>query len=373
MSLPIPSVAEERIVVRLTDKMRRSAKVPYWFFDFMTDALYEPADGYYRNTRPKFGAAGDFTTAPLVSAVFGQTISKEIQFLLSQLTQKNVLEFGAGQGHLCADILSVIGADIEQYCILEVSSFLIQEQQKTLQKMVPEWAHKVIWVSTLPEVFVGVIIANEVLDAMPVHRFCVASDGFLAERVIWQDGGWQSVWDSAPFWLEKELKAIEETLPEPFEVGYQSEFNPWIQPWLKSVGESLLSGAVLLIDYGFSRREFYHPERNRGTLMCHYKHHAHTNPFQYVGIQDITAHVDFTQVAEAAVEAGFQVMGYASQAAFLLSVGILKAPSETVVQKQALQMLLMPGEMGDLFKVILLTKSALKTTGFAIQDDRIRL
>jgi SAM-dependent MidA family methyltransferase len=373
MSLPKPSWAEEKIVARLTDKMRQTSKEPYWFLDFMTDALYEPEDGYYRNTRPKFGPAGDFITAPVMSFLFGQTLAKEIRFLLAQLTQKNILEFGAGQGHLCADILNVIGSDIEQYFILEVSPFLIQEQQKTLQKVAPEWEHKVTWISTLSEAFVGVMLANEVLDAMPVHRFCVAENGFLAEQVVWQAGGWQSVWAPPPPFLEKELKAIEETLPEPFLVGYQSEFNPWIRPWMKSVGESLSSGAVLIIDYGFPRREFYHPHRKIGTLMCHYKHHAHTNPFQYMGIQDITTHVDFTQVAEAAVEVDFQVAGYATQAAFLLSLGILEVSSETVVQKQALQTLLMPGEMGDLFKVILLTKPILKTIGFSVQDDRIRL
>lgn len=361
----------------LLEIMRQKAEQqPYWFIDFMQDALYTPNLGYYRNDRTKFGQNGDFITAPSLSSLFGQTLSKEIENLFSQLSQKNILEFGAGAGHLACDLLNAIGALVEQYYILEISPQLIEQQQATLERLCPLWKHKVSWLKELPNHFIGIMLANEVLDAMPVHRFKISETHRVeAMSVIYDEAAhqWHPKWLPAPEEVEQAVRNIESDLEHALSPGYESEYCPWLAPWIQSLATSLQEGAILLIDYGFPRRDYYHAARNEGTLMCHTQHHSHPDPFWKIGEQDITAHVDFTAVALAASNAGLKVCGYSNQAAFLMSLGITDLPIEAPSQKQALNILLSPAEMGELFKVILVGTQHFSTQGFRLQDDRVRL
>jgi len=330
-------------------------KIP--FATFMELALYAPGLGYYTNGLEKFGPKGDFITAPELSPLFGQCISHA----LNDFTQ--ILEFGAGTGALAKSIIES-HKTLEKYWILEPSGEL-QARQKELLKHYPD---KVIWLTELPTTFSGAIVANEVIDAFPATKF------------LWKNN---TVYEY--FVTEKNQEFIFITEPSQNKIlinfvkgldlpnDYSSEMHLWLKPWIKSLSESLTSGVILMIDYGFPRHEFYHPERSMGTLMCHYQHRAHADPLFKPGEQDITAHVDFTAIAEAAVESHLNVMGYTSQAAFLLDNKLLdfadpeKGPS-------AIKMLTLPSEMGELFKVILLTKDWDKSIpGFRMQDRLNRL
>lgn len=334
------------------------------FIEFMKHALYAPGLGYYSTLQ--WDAQKDFVTAPEISPLFSQCIARQCHQVLSSLQEGVILEFGAGSGIMAVEILKEL-ARLDhlpaRYLILEVSAQLRQRQQLTLQTHASEFLERVHWLDRLPsQAFQGIILANEVLDAMPVHRFSLEQEdvgefyvGYEDSRFVWHI---RSTPDLA---LRTAVDALRPDLP----VGYVSEMNPALSGWIHSLSEILSVGVIMLIDYGFPRREYYHPQRHQGTLMCHYQHRAHGDPLILVGLQDITAHVDFSAVAQAATTAGLQVAGYTTQAHFLLSCGLPELLShhyskdfKTYLQvAQQVKTLTLPSEMGELFKVMALTRN----------------
>lgn len=344
---------------QLIDKVQREGPVTFAYF--MQQALYAPGLGYYSSGQQKFGEAGDFITAPELSPLFSQCIARQYQQVLSQLIVPIILEFGAGSGAMAVDILLTLeklGCLPKQYWILELSAELQQRQQQLFEKRAPHFLPNVEWLSSLPAVpFEGIILANEVLDAMPINKFRMQKDleeayvDYKNYRFIWH-------WDKPTIPLQNAFSKLDVDLA----LDYESELNSFVGGWIKSLSNCLSKGLVLLVDYGFPRREYYHPDRSMGTIMCHYQHRAHSDPLVSVGLQDITAHVDFTAVAEAAVENDFDVEGYTNQAAFLIDCGIIdlaqnaKDDIERFNWNSQVKRLTLPGEMGELFKVIALTK-----------------
>lgn len=355
----------------------------------MAMSLFEPGLGYYVSGSQKFGASGDFVTAPEISPLFSYCLARQCSEILTHITpdsQKSILEFGAGSGVMAADILlemEQLGQLPDCYYILEVSADLKQRQYETLQTKAGHLIDRVNWLEQLPDSpFTGIVLANEVLDAMPVHRFYKDSTNkhhtvgeyYVAvedSRFVWRQGALSNEK------LQDIVNNIQDQLPN----DYSSEINLAATAWVASIASCLHKGVVLIIDYGFPRHEYYHPQRDKGTLMCHYRHHSHPDPFFYPGLQDITAHVDFTAVAEAADAAGLDILGYTNQAFFLLGNKIedylIKRDSnspEYMKLAQQLKTLTMPGEMGELFKVIALGKSFNENLeGFSLKDDRVRL
>lgn len=352
------------------------------FTEFMQLALYAPDEGYYSSGLQKLGKHGDFITAPELTPLFGKALANQCQQILSGLSSPIIMEYGAGSGLLCVDILQhleTLNSLPDSYYILEVSSNLRHRQQELIQQRIPHIAHKIKWLDSWPQSpFNGVIIANEVLDAMPVHRFMQSDQGIMESVVILNEKNQLT----EMFKLSENqllLHYIKNNLP-PLHAPYLSEVNLFIDDWIASNYQILNQGAVLLIDYGFPRHEYYHPDRNQGTLMCHYQHRAHPDPLLYPGEQDITAHVDFTHVAEAGKQAGFHVAGYTNQASFLLANGLLSLINsldnepELFKAKQAIKQLTQPSEMGELFKVIALTKNLdIDLNGFLLHDKRVNL
>ena len=356
---------------------------PLSFADYMQAALYTPELGYYSSPYPKFGKEGDFVTAPEVSPLFSHCIAKQCVPILKTLPDAAILEFGAGAGTMAADILLYLES-VQQlpthYYILELSAYLQAQQHATFIKRAPHLLTKVSWLKSLPENFVGIMLANEVLDAMPVIRFKYADTKLYTSVIEWQGQlteSWQALdLESAEAQIIKDLALTETT-------AYISEYNPQLVPWINSLSTSLKQGLILLIDYGFPRHEYYHPQRQQGTLMCHYKHYAHSDFLWYPGLQDLTAHVDFTAIAEAARAAALSVAAYTDQASFLLGCGLLELanPISTTDDKariqlsQQIQTLTMPMEMGELFKVMALTRDLNSTSLFGLnfQDKRHRL
>lgn len=362
-SLPLPGAEALRhsqpLVARILDEIAHSGG---WidFARYMHLALYAPGLGYYSGGAQKFGAAGDFVTAPEISPLFAQCLARQAVQVIGA-TQGDILELGAGTGRLAAELLLELQR-LEQlpqrYQILEVSAHLRAVQQQTLsQSLPPPLFAKVEWLEQLPQRFSGLIVGNEVLDALPVR--IVGKHGGWFERGVACQGG-ALVWadrDGMPAELPPAVAAL--SLPD----SYLTEVCPSAAALLSSLADRLDSGLVLLIDYGFPRREYYHPQRDHGTLMCHYRHHAHGDPFLYPGLQDITAHVDFTTVAEAGVAHGLRLAGYTTQAQFLINCGITdllgRVSADTTAylqQASQAQKLLSPAEMGELFKVLALTK-----------------
>lgn len=371
------------MMISLIDKLRNylSENKQMPFVDYMQQALYAPGNGYYSSNKPKLGRQGDFVTAPELTPLFGKALANQCHQLLSSLESPVILEFGAGTGQLCLDILrqlTLLQCLPETYYILEVSADLRHRQEILLRENLPEHAHRVQWLDRLPEIpFQGVILANEVLDAMPVHRFLQTEEG-LFESHIQLDTEHHLCENFLPCNNPQLIKHLEGRLPPVY--PYLSEANLYLDAWVQACSDILDRGAVLILDYGFSQKEYYHPDRSQGTLMCHYQHQSHSNPLAHPGEEDISAHVDFTHVAEAASEAGFSIAGYSNQAAFLLANNILDLLELIVSEKekfkntQALKQLLQPQEMGELFKVIALTKGIHSPlTGFQLQDKRASL
>lgn len=364
-----------------TLKERLKSDKPIPFVEFMQLALYDPEAGYYTGGLHKIGKQGDFTTSPELTPLFGYTIANQCQQVLGQLESGSILEYGAGTGRLCVDVLlqlEALNTLPEHYYILELSANLRHRQQELINQTIPHLASKVQWLSQWPQnPFKGVILANEVLDAMPVHRFMYTEQGVL-ESYIGLTPDDQLKEQFQPSEDSRLLRYIEDNLQ--LSAPYLSEVNLFIDDWLRNNFQILQQGAVFLIDYGFPRHEYYHPDRHQGTLMCHYQHHAHTDPLVHPGEQDITAHVDFTHVAEAGYAAGFHVAGYTNQASFLLSNGLLSLVNELTTEKeqfqakQAIKQLIQPNEMGELFKVIAFTKSLdIDLNGFQLMDKRASL
>lgn len=346
----------------------------------MTLALYAPGLGYYAAGLEKFGESGDFVTAPEISPLFGRCIARQVAQILQQ-TGGDVLELGAGSGKLVVDVLQeldILGCLPERYYILEISSNLRFRQKLFAEStLCLRLLHKIVWLDALPGRFNGVVLGNEVLDALPVHLVVQAENGVL-ERGLSMDKD-KPVWADAP--VENgalNAAATELSLPQ----SYLTEISLAARALMGSLSAMLEQGAILLVDYGFPRREYYHPQREQGTLMCHYRHQAHADPLLYPGLQDITAHVDFTAVAEVAVENGAQLLGYANQATFLIACGMTDLLAQTapddvanyMPQVAAAQKLLSPAEMGELFKVIALGKQInIPLLGFGMGDQRYRL
>jgi SAM-dependent MidA family methyltransferase len=354
------------------------------FARFMELALYAPGLGYYMAGQHKLGAAGDFITAPELSPLFARCLSRQCQQILELLGSGDILEFGAGSGQMAADLLEELNRRDSlpaHYFILELSAELRQRQQTTLRHQVPHLISKISWLERLPERIQGVVLANEVCDAMPVHCFQLEAS-HSGERYVSCEGD-TFVWRRRPFThfcLEERIAQIRGLLDKV--EYYDSEINLAMESWITEIASRLQAGAVLVIDYGFPRQEYYHPERATGTLLCHYRHRAHGDPFLWPGLQDITAHIDFTALAEAGDTAGLKVAGYCAQADFLLACGLDQlAAVELAAEEQAalharnqIKRLLLPHEMGELFKVLALSRGIAKPLlGFKLRDRRARL
>jgi len=331
-------------------------KIP--FSTYMERALYTPGVGYYAGGAHKFGPQGDFVTAPEISPLFGKCLSKTFQ------QADIILELGAGTGKLALSLLEN-NPRIKQYWILEISSELQHRQKETLQN----YLSKITWLTELPKTpFSGIILANEVIDAFPATKFLVDHHKVYEYYVTEKNGALDWLLDkpSHPR-ITEFVQSL--NLPSP----YTSEMHLWLKPWIKSLSDCLQSGLILLLDYGFPRSEFYHPDRTEGTLMCHYQHKAHTDVFFKPGEQDITAHVDFTAIAEAAVDNNLDVAGYTSQGNFLIDCGITDFIATDAHRAQT-KILTHPGEMGELIKVIALTKNwPQELIGFRLNDRRYGL
>lgn len=332
------------------------------FQRYMELALYAPGLGYYAAGSIKLGEEGDFITAPEISPLFSQALANAILPIID--SQQIILEVGAGRGRMAADILVYLKQQNKlpkEYWILELSADLRQRQKNIIEKSIPEFIDKVKWLDTLPEQFSGVVLANELLDAMPVQLFHKAEKGINEVNVIWLDDKFVFQFNpNTDDRLMARVTDIEAELEIELAAGYVSEINFSAEDWLKSIAERLQQGVIVLIDYGFPRHEYYHAQRKQGTLMCHYRHRTHPDAFVFPGLQDITAHIDFTAMADAALEAKLKVIGYTNQVSFLMGAGLLELAAlndESGVQKQMetasqIKKLTLPHEMGELFKVI---------------------
>ncbi|HEY0666487.1 MAG TPA: SAM-dependent methyltransferase [Gallionella sp.] len=348
------------------------------FARFMELALYAPSLGYYTAGASKFGEAGDFITAPELTPLFGRTVARQAAEIMAG-SAPHILELGAGSGKLAADMLAELeqlGSLPDSYSILEVSADLRERQQQHIRERLPHLLDRVHWLDALPDRFSGAIIANEVLDALPVHVLHWR-EGAITERGV-AHGERGFIWEECAITDVALLDAAERiSVPD----DYVSEISLAARGLVNSLAQRLDQGAMLFIDYGFGAREFYHPQRSAGTLMCHYRHHAHDDPFFLPGLQDITAHVNFTEVAESGIDAGLELMGYTTQAFFLINCGITGLLKEVSPENMRdylplsaqLQKLTSPAEMGELFKVIALGKKmANPLSGFA-RGDMTRL
>lgn len=353
--LPAPDpdalAASGELFARIASELERSGN---WmsFARFMELALYEPGLGYYSGGSAKLGAPGDFVTAPELGGLFARTLARQVADLLAP--GGAILEFGAGSGALAAALLDELardGATPPEYLILEPSAELAERQKARL-------GARARWLARLPERFRGVVIANEVADAMPVHALAWTAQGILERGVCLAEG--RLAWSERP--AEGSVLAAAQSLRvgQPSSGRYESELGLAARAWMRSIAAMLGEGSLLVIDYGFPEREFYHPQRSMGTLMCHYRHRAHGDPFWLPGMQDITAHVDFSALAGAATEGGLDLLGYATQAQFLVNCGITELLAEadpadaaryTPLANEA-KLLLSPAEMGELFKVL---------------------
>lgn len=333
------------------------------FDEYMGIALYEPGLGYYSAGAHKLGAGGDFTTSPEISPLFGRCLARHCMDVLQATGGGDVLELGAGSGRLAFDVLTAMaeqGAPPTRYRILEISADLRQRQQQLLATLPAPLAERVSWIDAPPrDAWQGALLANEVLDALPVKRFVSRAGAWRELGVAGNDAGaWSWKDGPAPVALMQAIAALE--LPPVLPEGFESELCPMLAPWIEEVTGCLQQGVALFIDYGLSRSEYYSAHRPRGTLRCHYRHRAHDDPFAHPGLEDITAWVDFTRVAEAADAAGLQVLGYGTQTGALLGLGIeaaiAAAPDENTRIRRATEarQLLMPTEMGETFKFIAL-------------------
>ncbi len=351
------------------------------FDAYMQRALYEPALGYYVNGLRKFGAQGDFVTAPERSPLFARALARQVAQVLAGVPDGEVLEFGPGSGALAAELLAeldTLGCLPRRCLMLELSAELQRRQREAVVRRVPHLAERVAWLSQLPERFTGVMIANEVLDAMPVRRFRVADNG-IAELYVTAAGEGLGLVEGTP----QDDRPAARLAPLNLPAGYESEVNFAAEAWVRTACERLDRGLLLLIDYGYPRAEYYHPQRHTGTLRCHYRQRAHDDALLWPGLQDITAHVDFTAMAQAGCEAGATLSGFANQAQFLIDCGLpqlLEAvdPVDPLYLELSLQarQLLLPQAMGEAFKVLALTRGLDEKAGlvgFEGGDRRHRL
>jgi len=367
-SLPTPSAESQQHSQQLIQLVQKIiSETAGWinFSTYMQLALYAPTLGYYTGGSQKFGSSknggGDFVTAPEITPLFAQSLARQVSQVLQE-TQGSILELGAGTGRLAADLMLALADEQQlpdQYFILEVSDHLRHVQFENLrEKLTIELFNKIVWLDTLPEQFVGLILGNEVLDAIPVH-LVVKKQDVLYERGVVFNG--QFSWQDRPL-KDHKIRQLIEAMDLPND--YLTEVCPAATGLINSLANTLQHGAILMLDYGFSAREYYHPQRNQGTLMCHYQHYAHADPLINIGLQDITAHVNFTAIAEAGLANGLVLEGYTNQAQFLMACGLLdllalESPDNVtryVPMASSVQKLISPAEMGELFKVIALSR-----------------
>ena len=383
LPLPAPPALEhsERVALAVRAAIADSdGWIP--FERYMELALHAPGLGYYSAGATKLGAAGDFTTAPEMTPLFGAALAVQVDAILRATPGREIVELGAGSGRLARDLLAALAerdALPSRYAILELSPELALRQRATLQALPGHLHARVEWLSTLPAAIDGAIVANEVLDAIPVHLVARRGGRYFERGVAEDERRGTLAWADrpAPDWLAACARA---RFPEA--IDYQSELNPAAEGLVEELGRILVHGAALFVDYGFGAAEYYHPQRDQGTLVCHYRHRVHHDPFRWPGLSDITAHVDFSAVAAAGDRAGLAVAGFAAQAPFLLGCGVLErlaaigAPESPAYLQaaSAVQKLLSPAEMGELFKVLALARTAgIDWPGFAVVDHRHRL
>jgi len=378
---PDEAAHSERLAERLREVISAAGG---WisFAQFMEMALYEPGLGYYSAGARKLGPAGDFVTAPEVAPVFSRCVAAQCAQVLEALGGGDVLELGAGSGVMAAGILAELerrGRLPGRYQILDVSADLRSRQRDTLAQAVPHLLDRVEWLDRLPEGFEGVIVANEVLDALPVDRFVVRGGEVNALGVTWHFDRFEASEARATAPLRDRVRSIEADIGGALPDAYASEVNRDLGPWLAALASATRRGVLLLVDYGLPRREFYAAERRTGTLLCHFRHRFHDDPFVRLGLQDITAWVDFTAVTEAAQAAGLELAGYTTQAHFLIGCGIGDYVADVgdldVVQRvnlsRQVMVLTLPGEMGERFKAIAFAKDYPgELRGFAVRDLR---
>ena len=360
-TLPDPTPEALAASRALNDIIRREIEtaggaIP--FSRYMELALYQPQYGYYSGGAHKIGSGGDFVTAPVLTPLFARTLARQIEALLPQ-TGGTVYEFGAGTGALAAELLNSLAGSLKRYCIIEVSPNLAQRQREHIAAHAPEHAGKVNPLSTLPDRFDGIIIGNEVLDAMPVERIVQSAEGSLKRGFVAIDGAGFAH-------TERELAADSPLTAAarqyfPPALPYSSELHPAQHAFVCTLAQRLERGAMIWIDYGFDAAQYYHPQRDDGTLIGHYRHHTVHDPFFLPGLTDLTAHVNFTDIAEAGCSTGLDLIGYANQAAFLLNLGITELLAEHYPKPEspaylkaagAVHTLTAAHEMGELFKVI---------------------
>ncbi len=381
MATPLPEPSDEAKQSSRSLSRRIAAEIELaggWlpFVRYMDLALHCPGLGYYGGGARKFGAndvGGDFVTAPELTPLFGQTLATQVGEIMAA-SSPTVLEVGAGSGRLAADLLLELADQDrlpERYLILELSGELRARQRETLGQAVPHLLERVVWLNDLPKRFSGCVLANELLDAMPVHAVAWRAAGLMERGVELRGDGFGWAERPAPAALRTAAAALPVSAPFESEIGLVAA--SWVAEW----GRRLETGALLLIDYGLPRHEYYHPGRDRGTLRCHYRHSSHDDLFWWPGLSDITAHVDFTAVAEAGHDAGLDVLGYTGQANFLINCGLgerltlrrTKDEASAVRAAGAVQTLISPNEMGELFKVIALGRGmAQPLRGFARGD-----
>jgi len=384
LSLPEPDAESAMHSERVTEFIRdriRDAGGQISFAEYMHHCLYAPGLGYYSAGSAKFGGAGDFVTAPEISSLFGTILARQCAEVLEQLESPAILEIGAGSGKLAADILKVLvesGALPEKgYKILDVSADLRERQESFLRRELPELLDSVEWLDALPEDFSGIVIANEVLDALPVERFVRREQGIAQVCVVTDGDGFGLVERAAPGMLVAAVEKIEVFLGQSLPNGYASEVCVAAQQWTADICGTLRDGAAFLFDYGTSRREYYAADRSGGWLRCHFRHHAHDNPLILQGIQDLTSWVDFTAIAEAAVDNGLDIVGFVPQAQFLIGGGIDKyladfaeLPTDAQLKLSAeIKLLTLPAEMGENFKCLGISRGNLQPpTAFEFGD-----
>jgi SAM-dependent MidA family methyltransferase len=383
LPLPDPDAAAHsaRVVARIRAEIEaHGGFIP--FARYMELVLYAPGLGYYVAGAAKLGRAGDFVTAPEMTPLFATALARQVGEILAVAPGREIVELGAGSGRLAADLLNALAARDAlplRYTILEPSPDLRERQRATVARDAAAHAVRVFWIDALPRSIDGAVLANEVLDALPVH-LVLRRDGAWLERGVRWDIARQALG-----WAERPADAALAALAAaryPEGGDYLSEINPAAEALVEDVGRRVARGAMLIVDYGFPAAEYYHPQRDRGTLMGHYRHRAHDDAFLWPGLSDLTAHVDFSAIAAAGERAGLAVAGFAAQAPFLLGCGILDAlaavgaPDSVAYVKAAapVQKLLSPAEMGELFKVLALARSdAIAWPGFALADRRHRL
>lgn len=347
------------------------------FFDFV---MYKPGLGYYSAGAKKLGPSGDFTTSPEISRLFGKTVSNQVIALLNNFESPSIIEIGAGSGKLAYDIINNLinsKVDFDKYYILEVSADFIERQKQELSLLPDEAFEKVIWLDSILEAPVeGIVIGNEVVDALPFKRFTVVDHKIQEIGVSIKNGQLTESTRDADKTLAEEVRLIEKALNRDFEHNYTSEIRLNIGQWLKGISSMLKSGAILFIDYGYSRQEYYAADRKNGSMICHYRNTAHENPFLNLGVQDISASVEFTLLAEKALEEQLEVGLFTSQSDFLINGNILgeldKIEDDTLRMEltQEIKQLLMPSQMGQTFKCMMLYKNISLDSFEGIRDLR---